>query len=126
MQSFKNLYRENRSVYYVMHLIVTIFCVPLGFNYITRVYNGRCFNPFLSIGVLLYWIVFLELSLEGYLVMRNVMLLLFIFYYVVHFLYMCCFIEESFDAQSKKCKDPVKRKIKELAENRKSRLVFHV
>jgi hypothetical protein len=39
---------------------------------------------------------------------------------------MCCFIEESFDAQSKKCKDPVKRKIKELAENRKSRLVFHV
>ena len=109
-----------------MHLVVTVFLVPLGFNYVTRAYNGRCFNPFLSIAVLLYWIVFLELSLEGYLVLRNVMLLIFIFYYVVHFLYMSCFIEESFDAQSKKCKDPVKEKIKQVAKNRKSRLVFKV
>ena len=126
MQSFKNLYRENRSCYYIMHLIVTVFLVPTGFNFITRAYNGRCFNPFLSIAVLLYWIVFLELTLEGYFVLRNVMLLVFIFYYVVHFLYMCCFIEESFDAQSKKCKDPVKQKIKEVAQKRKSRLVFQV
>ena len=125
MQRFKNLYRENRSCYYVAHFLITLLLVPLGFNYLTRAYNGRCFNPFLSIAVLLFWIVFLEMSLEGYFVLRDLMIVLFSFYYVLHFLYMCCFLEESFDAQSKKCKDPVKRKIKEVAE-RRSKLVFQV
>ena len=126
MQSLKNLYRENRSCYYVVHLFITIFLVPLGFNYVTQAYNGRCFNPFLSITVLLYWIIFLELTLEGYFVLRDLMIVIFAFYYVFHFLYMCCFIEESFDAQSKKCEDPVEQKIKEVTAKRQHRLVFRV
>jgi len=126
MQSFKNLYRQNQSCYYAVHLFVTIFFVPLGFNFVTRVYNGKCFNPFLSIAVLLFWIVFLQLGLEGFFVFRDFMIALFAFYYIMHFLYMCCFVQESFEAQSKKCKDPVERKIQEVTEKRKSRLVFQV
>ena len=128
-QSFLNLYRQNRSIYYAVHICSTVFLVPLGFNFLMPTYDKKCYNPFLTVVVLLYWVVFLELTLEGYYKARDALLVLFLIYYVLNFVYMFCFIDESFDAEAKRCKDPVKRKIKEVIEKRKqerSPLVFRV
>lgn len=81
----------------------------------------------MTICVLLFWIAFLELSFEGYYRARDMMLIAFLVYYVLHFLYMLCFIDESFDLESRKWKDPVNRKIEEVKERRvRSRLVLQV
>ena len=44
--------------------------------------------------MLLFWVIFLELSLEGYYKARDVLLVLFVIYYVLNFVYMFCFIEK--------------------------------
>ena len=127
-QSFQNLYRQNRSIYYAVHICSTLFLVPLGFNFLMPTYGRKCYNPFLTVAVLLYWVVFLELTLEGYYKARDALLVLFSIYYVLNFVYMFCFIDESFD-EVKKCKDPVKKKIQEVIQKRKqdrSQLVFRV
>lgn len=81
----------------------------------------------MTVCVLLFWIVFLELSFEGYYRARDMMLIAFFVYYVLNFLYMLCFIDESFDLESRKWKDPVNRKIEEVKERRmRSRLVLQV
>jgi hypothetical protein len=94
-----------------------------------RTYNGKCYNPFLTVAVLLFWVIFLELSLEGYHRARDTLLVVFAIYYVLNFVYMLCFVEESFEAEKRKWKDPVKQKIKEVVERRRpegSQLVFRV
>ena len=129
IQHTKNLYRQNRRCYYTIHFFIILFLVPLGFNFLVHGFRNKCYNPLLTVLVLLFWVIFLELSLEGYYKARDVLLVLFVIYYVLNFVYMFCFIEESFDAESKRWSDPVKKKIKEVVQRRKqegSQLVFRV